>query len=162
MHLTLKHPITLPAPPSPVTPSRFHRGVLEDAQTILGLFSWIVTALFLSCIWLSLGSQSKARRCFLPCFGLGNISKRTQKGLSVIIPASTAFLHRRLAEGNISPASREKRGRTGRQGFASHISVPPTRPHSKSLRPSPPVHMSRTPKARTERKEDALTQEKQW
>lgn len=46
-------------PSFPSNPFPFNRGMLEDTQTILGLFSWIFTALFLSCVWLSFESEER-------------------------------------------------------------------------------------------------------
>lgn len=81
MHHALKHPIALPAPPSPATPYPFHRGVLEDTQTILGLFSWIVTALFFSGVWLSFGSQSKGKKLFPPLLWPGKHFQKNSKAV---------------------------------------------------------------------------------
>lgn len=86
-------------PTCPSDPFPFHRGCWRTHKRFLAFSLGSSQLYFCLVSGLALGVRGKARRCFLPCFGLGNISKRTQKRLSVIIPASTASRHQAFSRG---------------------------------------------------------------
>lgn len=127
-------PLSSPVVPPTAIPKK---ACWKDIQVILGLSLGVVMGLFLSQIWLSFRNQRKGKTMFSsPALTRGNVSKRSQKQLSVIISPNKAPRHHAFKTKGNQYGSRDGRGTSERQG--SHVRVPPTVTHSKSFRPSQP------------------------
>lgn len=128
MHHTLTHSITPPAPSLPSSPFPIPQRRAGWTHKRPSAFSLeVVTALFFSCVCLSFGSQSKGKRMFSsPALTRGTFPKELKSSyLSSSPPAQHPGITH-LGERSISLAARDERGSNKRQGFASHICVPPT------------------------------------